>query len=119
MSTERSQCQQCGSSLASDETAFGVCMKCNTTAIAEPGLAQQAHAMASDPKEEVGIRSNYVPEPIVGTSSEDESTPSIVREYHDSFLRIFLFILFLYAFLIIFFVFLLLLLSTCLWCGLV
>jgi len=97
---------QCGSSQAIDETAFGVCMKCNTTAIAEPGPAPQAQVTASDPSDDVHVRSGYAPQASLRSSAEDESTPSIVKEYHYSFLRIFLYNLIWVAFLILFFIFL-------------
>src|SRR5262245_27825890 len=106
MRTKRAQCMQCGSSLASDETGFGVCMKCNTTAIAEPGSAPQAQVTASDPSDDVHIRSGYAPQPSLRSCADDESTTSILREYHYSFLRIFLYNLIWVAFLVLFFIFL-------------
>ena len=94
------------SSLPSDQAVTDVCEKCDAAAIAQPEHACQVKVTASDPKEEERIQALQMPDSLPPSSVEveDDTTPSILREYHYSFLRILLYNLAWVAGLILFFV---------------
>src|SRR5258708_6011300 len=85
-------CVRCGSSVPGDNPASDICGKCNTMAIAKREDAPQAKVTPPDPEDGGYTQSPpHVPERHNLFGADDDSTPSILREHHYSFLRIFVY----------------------------
>jgi hypothetical protein len=100
-------CASCGASLQGDGPASVHCEACNASAIEKRKNSHQARVTRSAPNDGVCSQGPRKSEPFLLPSADDDPTPSILREYHYSFLRVFVYSIFWTAAVIAFLAFML------------